>query len=914
VGALVLSGFVGRRAELDQLVACRDDVEAGRPRLVLIEGAAGFGKTQLLAAFGSALAGWQLLTASGDEAEIRLPYGLLARLLAGAAPEWAAGLDPAGTQRPEVADPFLVGAELVDVFGDLQESGPVALIVDDAPWADPLSLRALTFALRRRQADRVLTVLTLRPEESPRLPPGLLRHGQDHGVRMRLEGLSTEEVRELAAVLRCGPLSHRAADRLRAHTGGSPLHLRALLAELPIEELRGTRGRLPAPRSFGPLVLAAMAGCPESARRLLTAAAVLGLRSSLASAAAVAEVEEPLQALEDATRTQLVEARADVDGWIVAFRHPLIRAAVYDDLGPATRSRLHARAATVVREPDALAHRVAAADGPDPALVAFLLERAGEDVRAARPGRAADRLLAAAGLTPPGAARDGLVLDAVDLLLRAGEVSEAAEHTERIAAMPDTVQRRLVQAQVAWMAGRHDEAEVLAHSAWEQRGQPAVIGSAAVMLAQLRILRDDGAGAAHWAEHALRCGGLPESVASTARINRAVGLALSGHPHDGLRVLVDLPEDPTEVPPGRQDELWVRGGLRLWTDDLPGAYADLRDYVPGRSGWARPYGLIRLGYLTQAEYRRGAWDDSLVHAEQVVSLVTDTDQVWLLAFAHAVAVFVLAGRGIWAEAEAHTRAAAAAAAALGDPGSMNYAANAAVHLAACRGDPAAVVEAAEPLRTAPPGGAHEPGIFGWAGQYAAALVPLRRYAEAEAVLHRLAAVGEERGLRSALAAVALVRGELAAARRAPADARAAFDAAVSLGAGCANALDQARVQAAYGRFLRRAGERRAAGDRLHTARDAFARLGAQPFLDRCDAELAACGLAVDRPAAPHDAGLTPQEQAVTRLVCAGRSNREVAAELVISVKTVGYHLGNAYTKLGVSSRTQLAALLSHRDN
>jgi DNA-binding NarL/FixJ family response regulator len=136
---------------------------------------------------------------------------------------------------------------------------------------------------------------------------------------------------------------------------------------------------------------------------------------------------------------------------------------------------------------------------------------------------------------------------------------------------------------------------------------------------------------------------------------------------------------------------------------------------------------------------------------------------------------------------------------------------------------------------------------------------------------------------------------------------------VTLGAGSATALDQAQAQAAYGRFLRRAGERRAAGEQLRTAHQAFARLGAQPFLDRCDAEIAACGLAVDRLARPGDHRLTPQEQAVTRLVCAGRTNRETAAELVISVKTVEYHLGNAYTKLAVNSRTQLAALLGNPD-
>lgn len=906
----MLDTFVGRRAELHQLGICLTAVEGGRTRVVLVEGPAGMGKSAMLAAFSQALKGWRVLTASGDEAEMRLPFGLLARLVAGVAPELLT-VAGSGGQPPQAADPFVVGAALVQLLGEVQGSGPVAVIVDDASWADPQSLQALTFALRRLQADRVLAVLTLRQEERSRLPQGLLRHGEERGVLMRLEGLSTGEVSQLGAALTGTALPHPAAERLREHTAGSPLHLRALFAELPIEELCRTRGRLPAPRSLGPLVVSAMAGCPEPARRLLAAAAVLGLRSSLTAAAAIAELEAPLQALEDAARTELVEARPTHEGWIIVFRHPLIQAAIYDDIGPATRSRLHARAAAVAAEPEALAHRVAAADAPDPALVVLLTAQAQKELQGGTPGRAADRLLAAAQLTPPGPPRDDLIAQAVDLLLQAGEVAEAAQYTEQLAAMPGTSQRRLVHARVAWLSGRHDEAELLARAVWERGRDPVTRAAAAGIVAQLRILRDDGGEAARWAERALRRQQLPPTVSSNLRAVRATGLALTGDSGAGFGLLADLPAAASAVRPERHDELLARGMLRLWTDDLHGSRADLHQCATG-GPQAGPhlYGLVGLGYLVEAEYRLGAWDEAVLHADQAVSLVSDMDQTWLLAFVHSVSVLVLAGRGMWVEAENHLTSAVDAGSALGDDASTVYAANAAVHLADCRGDPAAVVAAGESLaRTPVRGGVHEPGVFSWAGRYAGGLVALGRFEEAEAVLGRLWETAEQRGRRSAMAASALARAELAGARRASDEARSAFRAALDLGAGHASVLDQARAQLAYGRFLRRAGERRAAGHQLRAAHKTFAGLAAKPFLDRSDIELQACGLAVDRPAGRVAARLTPQEQAVTRLVCAGRSNREVAAELVISVKTVGYHLGNAYTKLGVRSRTQLAGVL-----
>jgi len=277
----------------------------------------------------------------------------------------------------------------------------------------------------------------------------------------------------------------------------------------------------------------------------------------------------------------------------------------------------------------------------------------------------------------------------------------------------------------------------------------------------------------------------------------------------------------------------------------------------------------------------------------------------LLAFAHAVAMLVPAARGQWSVAEQHLGAAQRAAAASGDAPSHCFADNAAVHLAACRGDADAVVRSAQWLLTDGPGGTHEPGFYSWPVNYVAALVTLRRFDEASTELARLELLAHQRQRRSRQAALARVRGELAAAQRDTASARGAFRQAVRLGDGAVDALEAAIARAAYGRFLRRRGERRAAIEQLGDARQIFASLRAEPFLRRVESELKACGSRVRANAQPAQTSLTHQELAVARLVCAGLTNRGVADELVLSVKTVEYHLGHVYTKLGIRSRTEL---------
>jgi ATP/maltotriose-dependent transcriptional regulator MalT len=247
----------------------------------------------------------------------------------------------------------------------------------------------------------------------------------------------------------------------------------------------------------------------------------------------------------------------------------------------------------------------------------------------------------------------------------------------------------------------------------------------------------------------------------------------------------------------------------------------------------------------------------------------------------------------------------------GDPATAAYADEAAVLLAVCRENAAAVVAAAHRVRATPERGPRrEMGLFWWPIHLVSALVKLGSVDEAEAeltVATRHARPGETR----TAAGIARVRGQLAAARQDLDQARACFTQATAAADDHVDALEQAQALEAYGRFLRRRGERRAAIGQLQDARARYQALRAAPFVRRCDTELAACG--VQDPAASTALDpLTPQERAVATLICDGMTNRQAAEALVLSVKTIGYHLANVYTKLGVHSRSQLIGAMRER--
>ena len=211
-------------------------------------------------------------------------------------------------------------------------------------------------------------------------------------------------------------------------------------------------------------------------------------------------------------------------------------------------------------------------------------------------------------------------------------------------------------------------------------------------------------------------------------------------------------------------------------------------------------------------------------------------------------------------------------------------------------------------------GVDEPGFWPWQDLYADALVSAGRLGEAEEFLAPHEELAVLRGRGSMVARLARVRGRLEAARGRAGEAEAAFGEAADELERLGLPFHRALVELAHGQVLRRVGQRRAAAERLSVARELLVGLGARPFVERCEQELAACGLAPAKRGVFDPSRLTAQELAVARLVAVGMSNRQVASELFISIKTVQFHLTHIYAKLGVGSRAELAAQFRDTDS
>jgi DNA-binding CsgD family transcriptional regulator len=905
--------FVGREKELYILRSALDQVRAGQHQVVLVEGPAGIGKTALVNRFLDTESDIQVLRASGEPWEALVPYGVIDQLVRGAGASRTMLL--AGRERAlPVDEPISVGARVLELLGELDAKRPVVLLVDDAHWADLDSLRALLFAVRRLVADQVLTLLTVRSEEASRLPAGLRRLAEGQtGTTLRLGALGTSEVRALATSLGLREFSYGAAERLHTHTQGNPLYVRALLSEVPADRWRTWQPVLPAPRAFASLVERRLESCSPDARRLVEAAAVLGGRPSLATAAALADVDEPVLALEETAVVDLLRPSAEPGVLEVTFPHPLVQAAVYGQLGQHRRDRLHLRAAGLVDDAGAaLRHRVAAAHAPDPHLAAELEAYGLREANTGGWAGAASALVEASRLSPGRALRESRLLQAVDAMVGAGDLSQAGTFAREIMGFPATAMRDAALGYLAVVRGRPSEADDLLHRAWERAHpgrEPGVAATIAQRLALHAVGRLNGADIVEWTRRAIELAAPRQPVRAEAQAVLGLGLAWQGRLPEGLAVqeaaLAEIASpDENALPPRIR---MARGWLRLAADDVVGARAELMETAPA----ALAQGSIRISlwayaWLALTDYAIGNWNESILDAERAVALLGESGHAWLRPLVRWAATVVPAARGDWRSAEEQVRLAVAQ---TGDYELMVVgAALARAHLAVARGDNDAVLRTLEPLTTIEPREAiDEPGFWPWRDLYGDALVNAGLLDEADALLAPWEMLAERRGRRMEIARLARVRGRLESARGNAGAAEAAFQHGLGQLGQLPVPFERALLELAHGQTLRRAGKRRAAAVDLQAAADRFATLEARPYLERCERELIACGLAPTERRAFDPTRLTAQELAVARLVADGLSNRAVAAELFVSIKTVQFHLTHIYSKLGLSSRAELAA-------
>lgn len=896
--------FVRRADELAVLNAEMQRVRGGQPRLVWLTGEAAIGKTSLLRRFVGGLSGVRVLWAGGDENETDLAYGVINQLL----PDLPASESGSGLAelRPDT-EPLTVGADLLSALGRLQSTGPVVVVIDDAQWADHRSAQALVFVARRLRSDQVLILLSSRSEPTDGRPLWDRALAQSQLTRrLPLGGLTPEDLRRLSPGADGALLSAAASRRLHEHTGGHPMYARALLEELPAEALTEASDVLPAPHSMSFLVLVRLAKLSPAAQDLVLAAAVLGSRCALYDTVRVAEVADPVAALDEAVRAGLLINGPPGHPRDLAFPHVLVRAAIYADLPPAQHHALHRRAGEVLGGAASLNHRVAAAVGPDTELADELDAIARQELSQLNWPAAAEHFLAAADLSESAEQKGRRLARAVGAMIADGDVSRAARHERSVRAAPPNAARSRVLGQIALFTGRLSAARrelAAARQLDVSEGTHTPDQAAgAAYLGLLSMIEGDVEQAVELCLDALLAGP-PAEVAPLARFALMLSLAAQGRQQEFIG-LIEAATNAGFLPASVFERQALEGMLALWSGQerlaASNLSAVLRDAPPGLLVQGR---LMFQTGLGEALYRVGDWDGAASQAALAISLAEDAGIQLGVGMTYAAASYVSAGRGLWELAESQVAVASSSAEMVPWWGSLAYASVARATLAQARGDyPAmhrALREFDDPAVRERVDGLGSPA---WRALRTEALLGLGRLDAAEDQLRELQDRTSQAPGWATLESVRL-EAWLAELRQEAQAAQQAYERGLKLAVELPSALSRARLETGYGRFLLAHGERRPALDLLRSAHEQLEQLRAAPFLAVCDALLQTAGLRLASKGAPLD--FTHQELAVARLVAGGRTNSEVGRELFITSRTVAFHLSNIYAKAGIASRREL---------
>ncbi len=902
----------GREGELARIRTLVDGARHGRGGALVVSGEAGAGKSTLLQAARPDLADLLTLHTQGVESEAPLPFAALQRLLQPLRP-LVDRLPPPqaralrvvlGEELGDGIDRFLAFLATLNLLAEAAAEQPVLAIVDDAHWLDDASAAALLFVARRLQQEPVALVFGVREGDARTIDTGDL-------PTLRVSRLGLSAALDLLRERTGDEVSSEVAAQLVAGTGGNPLALTELCGVLTPDQLRGRAPlpqRLPVTRTLERVFLDRARRLTRDAQRLLLVAATDDSGRIAVVLGAGAEIGLSSDALAELESSGLLQAQDD----LVQLRHPLVRSAVYSAATTVERREAHAALATVLtHEEDAdrrAWHRAASVDEPDASVVAELEAAA---VRAEqRGGHEA----------------------ASSAWVRAAELSSVPA---------DRGQRLHRAAQAAWLAGRPARARPLADATLAAVSDPVLHSD----VVRLRARIEWNTGSTRLGHRMVLEGARDVAPydADRARELALFAAALASFGGDsGIGIdaaqFAALPERPT----GRQaccaeillslrasaDSRWAEAAqtarrareaaaqLELGDQDLlPNlaiAAMQVGDHATagtchqqmltrGRDAGAVFIVLYALTRLPWTGIPTGDWSGAALQATEAASLAEHTGQPGLLAAPLCWSLLIAAYRGddayddLWSRIDPLLRSS--------ELGTLKLLIRDVTHWA--RG-----------VRASPRSAAafhHLAQISHHTTQRLAAVDRVEAAVHADQMqtarlwaedLQRFAdCTGQPWALAAALHGRAVLAG-----RSGDDGTDALFDSALAVHAETDRPFDRARTQLAYGEHLRRARKRVASRDHLRAALETFEDLRAAPWSERAAQELRASGETTRKRDVSTMTDLTAQELQVAHLVRRGLTNKEVAAHLFVSPRTVDFHLRNVFAKTGVTSRVELARL------
>jgi DNA-binding CsgD family transcriptional regulator len=919
-------GILGRDGELARVNDFLESASGG-PAALILEGAAGIGKTTLWRA-GVSFArarGHRVLACRAAESEARLSYAGLGDLFDFELPSLPApqrrALD-AALLRAEVEgappDQRAVSVASLGVLRALAASEPVMIAIDDVQWLDAPSARVLAFVVRRL-GDAPIRILVALRVGAGGDPLGLGRVGPTLRLqRVSIGPLREEAMTRLLSARTGGDLTRPLLLRLHRISEGNPLFALEIVRALAGQGVRPAPGEpLPVPEDLQALLGTRLAALPSSAADgLLVVAAAARPTEDLVVAAAA----RPDRASAGMWRAEAAGIVQRADGR-VGFTHPLLGSTVYAAATPQARRSVHRRLADLVVDPEERARHLAlAASGPHPE-VARALEEAGWHARGrGAPDAAAELLELARKLTPPG---DGAGLlrrsvAAAEYHFDAGDATRATALLEEAiaTARPGRDRARILfrLASISWLDMRRVQG--FSEQALREAGDDAGLRTASLEhLAWVGIYRGDLAFAAEhasasrsWAQRTADPAVRADSLSTFAMVEFLLGRPAQ----DLMAEAVQLEDLAMRQAPGSQTTVFTASrtchGLQLlWAGELDAAREVLHQELAVYERLGKY--VVRdelLAYLAEVECRAGRLEVAARHAQEAHDIDVESGRV--LGQGHMLFPRALVAAHKGDVDRARSDAEEGLRRCLRNEDMLDASCNRAVLglLELSLSNPAAALERLEPaLAFLDELGSPEPGVIPCVPDAVEALVSLGRLDEAEGLLDRLEGQGRILDRAWAIAAAARCRGLLAAARGDLPAARSLLEQALVEHRRVPQPFELARTLLVKGEVERRAKQKRAARSTLEQALGSFQALGAPLWAQRARDDLARVGGAV-----PPPSELTPTEQRIAELVGEGRKNREVADALFISVKTVEANLSRIFHKLGVRSRTELTRRLA----